>query len=372
MTKPIPTANLLRQYKRHADLIKQATERVFESGWYILGKEVEAFEKEFALWLDVSYCCGVASGTDALALALRSCGIGTGDEVITVSHSAVATTAAIEQIGAVPVFVDIDPESRCMNPALIEKTISVKTKAVIPVHIYGQAAPMSEIMQIAGKYGLKVIEDCAQAHGASIGGKNVGTWGDAAAFSFYPTKNLGAIGDGGAVVTNNAETGQACRWLREYGWKERYISHISGLNSRLDELQAAILRVKLPFLASDNERRRRIASQYTVALHDSNIAPPSDIPGTLHAMHLYVVETEKRNQLQEYLSIEGISTAHHYPMPIHQQPAYLGRIRGGDILPVTEALYKKILTLPMYPELTDEDVMKICDALKKYGKETGQ
>lgn len=368
MTESIPTANLLRQYGRHAGAIKQATEKVFESGWYILGREVQFFEEEFAAWLGVSCCCGVASGTDALALALRSCCIEAGDEVITVSHSAVATVAAIEQIGAVPIFVDIDPQTRCMDPSLIEGALSPKTKGIVPVHIYGQPAPMPDITQIAKRYSLKVIEDCAQAHGAEIAGGKVGTFGDAAAFSFYPTKNLGAMGDGGAVVTNDIETGLRCRWLREYGWKERYISHLPGFNSRLDELQAAILRVKLPFLEGDNERRRWIASQYKEALRETIIEPPTVTAGTLHAMHLYVVEAEKRDELRDHLSKNGVSSAIHYPMPIHQQPAYLGRIRGGESLPVTEALYKRILTLPMYPELTDEEVMKIGGALKSFGK----
>ncbi len=367
MTESIPTANLLRQYNRHADDIKRATERVFDSGWYILGKEVQAFEQEFAEWLGVSGCCGVASGTDALALALRSCGIGPRDEVITVSHSAVATVAAIEQIGAIPVFVDISLHTRCINPDLIAQAISSKTKAIVPVHIYGQPAPMSEIIQIAKKHSLKVIEDCAQAHGATIEGKKVGTFGDAAAFSFYPTKNLGAMGDGGAVVSNTVETNNKCCWLREYGWKERYISHLPGINSRLDELQAAILRVKLPFLDGYNDRRRWIAAQYSKALQRSSITQPAEIAGTLHAMHLYVVESTHRNQLRDYLLQHGISTAIHYPMPIHTQPAYSGRISGNASLTVTEALYERVLSLPMYPELTDEEVMKICDALARYG-----
>jgi dTDP-4-amino-4,6-dideoxygalactose transaminase len=368
MTECIPTANLRRQYKRHADAIKLATENVFESGWYILGEEVHSFEAEFATWLGASHCCGVASGTDALSLALRCCGIKAGDEVLTVSHSAVATVAAIEQIGAVPVFVDIDPRTRCIDPDLIERVVSPKTTAIVPVHIYGQPAPMGKIMQIAARRSLKVVEDCAQAHGAAIEGIKVGTFGDAAAFSFYPTKNLGAMGDGGAVVTNEMETGLTCRWLREYGWKERYISRLHGLNSRLDELQAAILKVKLPFLEEDNERRRWIASQYTAALEGSGITTPVIIAGTVHAMHLYVVETAQRDQLRDHLTKLGVASAIHYPMPIHQQPAYSGKIRGGENLPKTEALYETILTIPLYPELTDVEVMKISDALSRFGK----
>ena len=367
--EPIPSANLLREYNRHKTAINQAVQTVFESGWYILGNEVRSFERDFADWLGVTRCCGVASGTDALALALLSCDIGPGDEVITVSHSAVATVAAIEQIGAEPVFVDIDPRTRCMDPTIIEKVLSSRTKGIVPVHIYGQPAPMFEIMQVAKAHSLKVVEDCAQAHGAEIGGKKIGTFGDAAAFSFYPTKNLGAMGDGGAVVSKEIETDRTCRWLREYGWKERYTSHLPGLNSRLDEIQAAILRIKLPFIGDDNKRRRWIASQYNTSLSGGSINPPADIAGTLHAMHLYVVETQKRDQLREHLSKHGISSAIHYPVPIHLQPAYLGRIRGGEYLPRTEALYDRILTLPMFPELTDEEVGRVCAALISFGQD---
>jgi dTDP-4-amino-4,6-dideoxygalactose transaminase len=362
----IQAANPFAQFKAHEKEIRAAIEKVLASGWYILGEEVKAFEREFAEFIGVKYSIGVANGTDALSLALKACGIGQGDEVITVSHSAVATVAAIEMIGAIPVFADIEPTSRCIDPAKILPLISGSTKAIVPVHIYGQPAHMIEIKNIADKYNLKVVEDCAQAHGAAISGKKVGTFGDAAAFSFYPTKNLGAIGDGGAVVSNNSDVADKCKWLREYGWKERYISFIKGGNSRLDEIQAAILRVKLRYLASDNEKRRDIALKYNNAIKHTNILPPAAISGTLHAMHLYVVESDDRDDLQQFLTQNKIGSARHYPMSIHLQPAYKDRIRGSENLVQTEMLYKKILSLPMYPELSELQVGKICDTIKKW------
>ena len=362
----IPVANPIAQFDSHRSAIEQAIERFLASGRYVLGPEVEAFEKEFAAFVGTSFCVGVANGTDALALALRASGVSAGDEVITVSHSAVATVAAIEQISAIPVFADIDPASRCLNPAAIEPLLSPKTKAIVPVHIYGQPAAMDEIVSIARRHGLKIVEDCAQAHGAKSQDRHVGTWGDAAAFSFYPTKNLGALGDGGAVVTNSAEVAERVRMLRQYGWKERYISSIPGVNSRLDELQAAVLRAKLPSLASDNARRREIAATYCEAIDPTKLTPPKTVPGTLHAMHLFVVESAQRAELQDFLEGEGVATAIHYPQPIHLQPAYRSRIRGGNNLPATEALYQRILTLPMFPELTADEVEKVCDALRRW------
>ncbi len=359
-------ANPLAQFRSGEKEIRSAIDRVLESGRYILGREVKSFEDEFAAFLGSAFCIGVGNGTDALALALASVGVGPADEVITVSHTAVATVAAIEQIGAIPVFADIDPSTRCMDPRHIRGLVSPATRAVVPVHIYGQPAPMAVILAIAAESGLKVVEDCAQAHGAELFGRKVGIFGDAAAFSFYPTKNLGAIGDAGAVVTNDRYISDRCRSLREYGWQERYISSVAGFNSRLDELQAAILRAKLPLLAKGNERRREIASRYTESLAGTGITSPAAIPGTLHAMHLYVVETGHREELRSHLNRLGIATACHYPAAVHQQPAYSGRIRGADNLPVTESLYRSILSLPLYPELTDEEVDRVCAAIKGY------
>lgn len=359
----IPVATPKAQYMAYRSEIREAIDRVLEGGWYVLGDEVRLFEQEFAAFLGAAHCVGVANGTDAVSLALRALGITAGDEVITVSHSAVATVAAIEQIGAIPVFVDIDPETRCLDPELVPALVTPRTKAVIPVHIYGQPAPMARLMALAERHGLKVVEDCAQAHGARIGDRKVGTFGHAAAFSFYPTKNLGAIGDGGGVVTQDAALAERLRHLREYGWQERYISFFPGSNSRLDELQAAILRVKLRGLEDDNARRRHIATRYRKALEGTGLTPPAEIGGTLHAMHLFVVETEHRDDLQAALKAGRIGSGMHYPLAIHQQPAYQGRIRGGDRLPHTESLYRRILSLPMFPELTDEQVLQICTVL---------
>jgi dTDP-4-amino-4,6-dideoxygalactose transaminase len=362
----IPVANPKAQSEILKKELLDAVTRVINSGWYILGNEVDAFEKEFAEFIGAESCIGVASGTDAVMLALKAAGLKPGDEVITVSHSAVATVAAIEQAGLVPVFADIDDVSRCIDPGMIEALISASTMAIVPVHIYGQPCDMAAIMKIAERHGLKVIEDCAQAHGAMIGNKKSGTFGHAAAFSFYPTKNLGALGDGGAVVTDDDGIADNIKWLREYGWQERYVSSLSGVNSRLDEMQAAILRVKLRHLEKGNERRRQIASRYRDAISESGIKAPVDITDTTHAMHLYVVECEEREKLREYLSSRGIGTAVHYPLAIHQQPAYQSRIRGCGSLANTERLYKKILSLPMYPELTDAQVERVCEAINKW------
>jgi dTDP-4-amino-4,6-dideoxygalactose transaminase len=362
----IPVANPILQVERWQQEIFGAVQKVITSGRYILGEEVEFFEKEFSDYLDASFCVATASGTDALVLALKAVGIGPGDEVLTVSHTAVATVAAIEQISAKPVFTDIDPETRCLDPTQLPALISPKTRAIVPVHIYGQPAPMNEIMQIAADNNLKIVEDCAQAHGAEINANKVGTFGDAAAFSFYPTKNLGALGDGGAVVTNSPEIAEMVKELREYGWKERYVSSRAGMNSRLDELQAAILRVKLPYLCGDIARRREIAARYRGSINGDEIVPPCTVEGTLHAMHLFVVECEHRDEFRNYLEEVGVGTTLHYPVPIHLQPAYFERIRGSDGMYHTEALYKRIVTLPMYAELTDSQIEKICAALNTW------
>ena len=363
----IPVANPKAQNESLKEQLGEAVKRVFSSGWYILGEEVSLFEKEFADLLGSTFCIGVASGTDALLLALRGVGVKPGDEAITVSHSAVATVAAIELAGAIPVFVDIDPGTRCMDPSLLPDLVTERTTAILPVHIYGQPAPMEEILSIAQDHGLKVVEDCAQAHGAEINGTKIGTFGDAGAFSFYPTKNLGGIGDGGAVVTNSDEVAAGVRELREYGWRERYVSAIQGMNSRLDELQAAILRVKSQYLLENNKRRREVGAHYCEAMGGIDIVPPCEIEGTLHAMHLFVVECDTRDEFRRYMEEMGIGTSLHYPVPIHHQPAYAERIHGGNNLVHTERLYERIVTLPMFPELTDGQVERICEALRGWG-----
>lgn len=362
----IPVANPKLRFLKKKNEILKLTSKVISDGFYILGNEVASFENEFAQYIGVKYCVGVANGTDAIAIGLRAIGIKPGDEVITVSHTAVATIAAIEMIGAVPVFADIEIESRCIETKNLSKLITSKTKAIIPVHIYGQPANIKAVMDIARSKGIKVLEDCAQAHGAKVGSIKVGSFGDVSAFSFYPTKNLGAIGDGGAVVTDSHEVYENLLALRQYGWHKRYISDIQGVNSRLDELHAAFLRMKLRELDDDNNRRHEIANKFSEAFRNLKIGVPHPIADTFHVYHLYVIETDDRDNLAKFLANKGIGTALHYPMPVHLQPAYLNRIRGSENLTNTEDLYKKILSLPMYPELSDHDVDYIISSVQEY------
>jgi dTDP-4-amino-4,6-dideoxygalactose transaminase len=362
----IHCSNPHAQYLSHKEGIASAISKVLESGWYILGEECRLFEAEFASYVGVEFGIGVGSGTEALHVALRACGVGPGDEVITVAHTAVATVAAIEMAGAVPVFVDIEPNYYTLDAHKIEKLIGPKTKAIIPVHIYGHAADMEHVLSIARKHGLKVIEDCAQAHGAMYRGKRVGSLGDAACFSFYPTKNLGALGDGGMVVTNNKKIADEAKLLREYGWAERYVSHISGWNSRLDEIQAAILRVKLRGLDKDNGARVALAKQYHMLLSELEVVLPKECEGCQPVYHLYVVRSPKRDGLQHYLKEKGIGALIHYPVPIHLQPAYAQRVKGVNDLRVTESVAKEILSLPMYPELSAVEVANVSEEIKKY------
>lgn len=363
----IGCGNPRAQYESHREAIDRAIKRVLECGRYILGDEVSAFEREFADYIGVEFAIGVGSGTEALHLALAACGVGAGDEVITVAHTAVATVAAIELCGATPVFVDIEPDYFTLDPNQLEDAITSRTKAVIPVHLYGQPADLAAITSVAQRHGVRVIEDCAQAHGATYRGRPVGSWGDVACFSFYPTKNLGAIGDGGAVVTSDPAAAEKVRGLREYGWtSERNVSNVSGWNSRLDELQAAILRVKLQYLDADNERRRKIASCYDELLRDSDLILPRCREDATHVFHLYVVRSEGRDELLARLRGEGIGALIHYPVPVHLQPAYSGRLRGTDNLPNTERAATEILSLPIYPELTEAEVQKVAEACVSY------
>ena len=357
-------ANPKAQYLAHKQEIDDAVRQVLESGWYILGEEVRAFEEEFAAYLGVSHSVGVGSGTEALHLALVACGIGHGDEVVTVSHTAVATVAAIELAGAKPVFVDIDPVTYTMNPELLQKGITSKTKAVIPVHLYGHPAPIEDILAIAREYGLCVIEDCAQSHGAIYRDKRVGSFGNMACFSFYPTKNLGALGDGGAVVTSDPELAEKARLLREYGWAERYVSHTPGWNSRLDEIQAAILRVKLRYLDEDNRARTRLADLYLEGLSETALVLPRVSERAVHVFHLFVVCAQDRNRLLEYLHSQNIGAAVHYPLPVHMQTAYAHL----DVrrLPETERVASQILSLPMYPEMTEIEVRSVIKAVREF------
>ncbi len=347
------------QYRAHGAEIDAAISRVLKSGRYVLGGEIKSFESEFADYCGVSHGIGVNSGTDALILAMRALGIGPGDEVITVSHTAIATVSAILATGARPVLVDIDPDSYTIDPKRAEKAISNRTKAIIPVHIYGLPADMDAIMKLAAEHGLKVVEDCAQATGARYRGKRVGSIGDAGCFSFYPTKNLGAIGDGGMVVTENAELAGRIRRLAQYGWDDARNAREDGVNSRLDEIQAAVLRVKLPYLDKDNLRRAQIASKYNDGLAETGLALPKTFAGREHVYHLYVIRHDMRDELIAAMRADGVAAGVHYPLPAHLQGAYIDRgiTHGG--MGVTEQGAASVLSLPIYPEVTDRQ----CDAV---------
>ncbi len=368
----IPQADPGAGYRAQKTEIDAAVARALASGWYILGKEGEAFEREFAAWLGLSHAVGCANGTDALALILRGMGIGPGATVATVSHTAVATVAAIEMTGATPLLLDIDPDTYTMDPDELVAVLDhpppglPPIRAAIVVHLYGQAADLTPMLAACGKKGVALIEDCAQAHGASLGGRKLGTIGQAAAFSLYPTKNLGALGDGGVLATGDAELAGRIAAIRQYGWKERYISAMVGVNSRLDELQAAILRAKLPALDAGNARRRAIAAAYDAALAGGPLAPPSRRAGAEHVFHQYVLRSPDRAALQDRLRADGIGTGIHYPVPVHLQPAYQDRVVLGPAgCDETGRAAREVFSLPMYPELTGEQVGRIADALRR-------
>jgi dTDP-4-amino-4,6-dideoxygalactose transaminase len=362
-TTSIPFIALTRQYASIKDEVDAAIGRVLARGWFILGEEVAAFEEEFAAYVGARYAVGVGSGTEALHLALWACGLGQDAEVITVSHTAVATVAAIELAGARPVFVDIDPDSYTMDASQIEAAITPRTRAILPVHLYGQAADLAPLLDIARRHGLRLIEDCAQAHGTTYQGRRVGAFGDVGCFSFYPTKNLGAYGDGGLIVTNDSALAERARLLRQYGWREHYVSSRRGTNSRLDELQAAILRVKLRHLEAWNEQRRALAALYNQLLAGSGVTTPFEPAYSRHVYHLYVIQSERRADLQAHLQAHGVSALVHYPVPVHLQPAYadLGYTPGR--LPATEHVASRILSLPLYPELTEDEVRTVCSLI---------
>ena len=363
----IPFGDPSASYQAHKMEIDEAIQRVLDSGWYVLGKEVNAFEEEFASFHGENlHAVGVANGTDAIALCLRSLGLGLSDEVITASHTAVATIAGIEQAGCSPVFTDIDPVSRCIDPKSIKEKIGPKTRAIMPVHIYGQPAEMRKILEIGKAHQLEVIEDCSQAHGAEIDGQKVGTFANLSAFSCYPTKNLGGTGDGGVILCRSKDFADKIKSLRQYGWNEHRESTITGFNSRLDEMQAAILQVKLRHLSDDNEKRRLIAQRYNHAFQDLPITLPYQKTNEMHAMHLYVIECERRDELLKHLRSKGVGASLHYPLAVHQHAAYANRIRGGDDLPMTEHFYQKNLTLPMFPELTDYYIEKVISTVQKF------
>lgn len=361
----IQLVDLKAQYDTISDDINKAIQSIIDNSAFVGGKAVQEFESDFAAYCDVKACVGVGNGTDALYLTLRALGIGPGHEVITVPYTFIATTEAITMTGARAVFVDIREDTMLMNPALLEAAITPRTRAIIPVHLYGQPCEMDSIMEIAQRHGLKVIEDAAQAHGARWRGRRVGSMGDAACFSFYPGKNLGAFGDAGAVVSNDEDLIERVRMLANHGRLEKYTHKMEGVNSRLDGLQAAILRVKLRHLDEWNEKRRRHADFYLDGLSDHEIRLPVTHPDASHVWHLFVLRVPDREAFQRRLKSEGIATGIHYPIPLHLQPAYEGANISRETLPISEKVAAEVVSLPMYPELSPEQLETILDVVTR-------
>lgn len=370
---PIPQTDPRAGYVERKGEIDAAIARVLAGGQYILGQEVAAFEAAFAAWIGASHAVGCGSGTDAIELALRACDIGAGDLVFTVSHTAVATVAAIERAGAIPVLVDIEPGGFTMDPAALAAALEAPPRgrpaAVLPVHLYGEPADLDSILDLARWHGLRVVEDCAQSHDARYRGRPAGSFGDIACFSFYPTKNLGALGDAGMTATDDAGLAAALREIREYGWRDRYVSARSGINTRLDPLQAAILAAKLPHLAGDNARRRKIADRYDAGLAGLPLAVPPRRPERGHVFHQYVIRTPEhdRDRLREHLRRAQIGTGIHYPVPVHLQPAYAGRLGEYPVgLPLTTRTARDIISLPIYPQLGDLAVARVVAEIRRF------
>jgi dTDP-4-amino-4,6-dideoxygalactose transaminase len=366
-TPPPPTIeflNLKRVNAPHEAAIREAIGRVIDSGWYVLGAETEAFEREFAAYCEVPYCIGVANGLDALHLVLRAYGIGEGDEVIVPSNTFIATWLAVSQAGATPVPVEPEPHTHNLDPARVEAAVTPRTRAIMPVHLYGQPADMDPLLDIARRHGLKVVEDAAQAHGARCHGRRTGGLGDAAGFSFYPGKNLGALGDGGAITTRDGELAAKLRKLRNYGSSVKYQHDVAGVNSRLDEIQSAVLRAKLPQLDAENAARARVAAQYLEALSGLPLQLPHVPAGLEPAWHLFVVASPERDALQAHLKACGIGTLVHYPTACHLQGAYAGQ--AWPALPVAERLQSQVLSLPMAPYLSAGDVQAVASAIRGF------
>jgi dTDP-4-amino-4,6-dideoxygalactose transaminase len=372
---PIPQTDPRAGYLEQQAAIDAAIARVLASGQYILGREVEAFEAEFAAWLGTRHAVGTGNGTDAIELALRACGIGqgnkTGELVFTVSHTAVATVAAIERAGAVPVLVDIEPGGFTMDPAALEVALGDpppgRPAAILPVHLYGEPADLAPIMALARRHGLRVIEDCAQSHGAAYRGTPTGRLGDIACFSFYPTKNLAALGDAGMTATDDADLAVGLREIREYGWRDRYVSARIGINTRLDPLQAGVLRARLPRLDGDNARRQAIAARYDQGLAGLPLGLPRCRAECTHVFHQYAIRTPERDRLREHLRAAQIGTGIHYPVPVHLQPAYQGRLAEFPAgLPHTTRATAEILSLPIYPQLGPEAADRVIAEIRRF------
>ncbi|MBO1255249.1 DegT/DnrJ/EryC1/StrS family aminotransferase [Alteromonas sp. 5E99-2] len=364
----IPFLNLKEINQKYEQELKDACSRVINSGWYIMGEELLGFEKEFSTFCGTNHTIGVASGLDALSLVLRAWielgKLKAGDEVIVQANTYIASILSITENNLIPVFVDPDPFSLNLDPHKLKAAITEKTKVILPVHLYGLLSPMSEIMAIAKDFNLLVLEDCAQAHGAKESGKLAGSWGDAAAFSFYPGKNLGALGDGGAIVTDNDELAHLLRALRNYGSHKKYEHSYLGVNSRLDEIQAAMLRVKLKYLSDETVSRRDVASRYLSGIVNTKIQLPQDPIPLSHVWHLFVVQTEYRTKLQEFLSSEGIQTQIHYPIPPNKQQAY--KKWSNLSLPISEKLHQRVLSLPIAPNLENDEVEYIIKTVNQF------
>ncbi len=360
----VPFLDLSRHVAALRPELDAAIAEVLDAGRFVGGEPVARFEREFAAWVGAEHAIGVASGTDAVELALRAVGVGAGDEVITVANTCVPTIAGIEAAGATPVLVDADPAAMTIDPERVAAAVGRRTRAIVPVHLYGRCADMEAILGIAAEHGMKVVEDCAQAHGATWAGRTAGTMGDAAAFSFYPTKNLGALGDGGAVVTNDPATAEVTRTLRSYGEVAQYETVRRGTNSRLDTLQAAILSVGLRHVDAWIDRRREIASCYSATVAEAGLTAPEDPVGGRHVYHLYVVAVPDRDVYRARLAEAGVQTLVHYPRAVHQHGPYEDVARVGD-LTVSEHLAASVMSLPLYPELEDDEVEHVTDALAR-------
>ncbi len=365
----VSMVDLKASYRAQETEIDAAIKRVMHSGWYILGQECAAFEQDFARWCGAHHAVGVGNGTDAIIVALRGLGVGAGDTVFTVSHTAVATVAAVELAGATAMLVDIEPDTYTIDPAKLEAAVKAvknsggRPRAVIAVHLYGHPCDVEGIADICRRHQLFFVEDCAQAHGAMLGDAQVGTFGDIASFSFYPTKNLGAFGDGGAIVTRDRTLAERCAAIRQYGWRERYLSDQTGMNSRLDELQAAMLGVRLKRLDREIVARRSAAARYDAALA-GHLHTPQVRSGVRHAYHLYVVRSAERDALAARLKARGIGTGVHYPVPVHFQKAYAGRVAiASSGMAETERASREVLSLPMHAFLQDEDVEQVIESV---------
>ena len=362
----IPLLDLVAQYEQLRDEMLPAIEKVLSRAQFILGEEVGLFENEFAAFCGVDHCVGVSSGTDALHLSLRALGIGPGDEVITAANTFVATGFAIVYAGATPVFVDVDPVDYNMQVELIRRAVTARTKAIIPVHLYGQPAEMDAIRSIARECDLKVVEDACQAHGALYGDQRVGSLGDAACFSFYPGKNLGAYGDGGAVVTNDPALAERLRVLRNYGQRTKNEHSVLGFNNRLDTLQAAVLQVKLKYLDEWNDKRRAAARRYNELLADSDVVIPTEKPDVRHVYHLYVIQHDSRDELLDHLKQRGVHCGIHYPMPLHMAAPFRSARTVPEGVPVSVALARRILSLPMHPELGSTQMQQVAQIIEMF------